>query len=204
MTSPAEAFIAAGFQRSSGGARDVPLAPDAIGGLEPSLPYLQRLIRTLIPADRTCTLLDLGCGYGALIHALREAGYRNIRGVDGSPEQVAAAKQLGIAGVEAGDIFDTLAQTGEEWMDVIVTFDVIEHFTKSELIPLVDHVFPGAQTWRPVDHPFTQRRGSIWRRVFFGDFTHELALTRTSLNQLLRASGFSRVECTRTRRFLMG
>jgi len=28
-----------------------------------------------------------------------------------------------------------------------------------------------------------------------GDFTHELALTRTSVDQLLRASGFSQVAC---------
>ncbi|OPX35236.1 MAG: hypothetical protein B1H11_09415 [Desulfobacteraceae bacterium 4484_190.1] len=32
-------------------------------------------------------------------------------------------------------------------------------------------------------------------RILFGDFTHELAFTRTSLAQILLASGFSRVGC---------
>ena len=32
-------------------------------------------------------------------------------------------------------------------------------------------------------------------RIFFGDFTHELAFTRTSITQLLKSSGFSKVVC---------
>jgi len=176
-------------------ARDRPLAPDMIEGLKPRLPYLRRLIQKLMPTDRTCSVFDLGCGHGALIYALREAGYRNVRGVDGSSEQVAAAKRLGIAEVEAGDILDTLAQMGDASVDVIVTFDVIEHFTKDELIPLVDHIFRILKSGgRWIIHS-PNCAGPFGVRVFFGDFTHELAFTPESIDQLLRASGFARVEC---------
>jgi S1-C subfamily serine protease len=53
-------------------------------------------------------ILDLGCGHGAIIWAAQRAGYTNVTGVDASPEQVAAAKDLGIAGVRQGDLLVSL------------------------------------------------------------------------------------------------
>jgi predicted SAM-dependent methyltransferase len=38
-------------------------------------------------------------------------------------------------------VFEALAAVKTESMDVIVTFDLIEHFRKDELPPLVDEVF---------------------------------------------------------------
>ncbi len=77
---------------------------------------------------------------------------------------------------------------------MVIVFDVIEHFTKSELIPLVDEVQrvlkPGGR-W--VIH-VPNGESPFGNRVRFGDYTHEQAFTRTSLGQLLVASGFSRVE----------
>jgi len=85
-------------------------------------------------------VLDLGCGHGALIYFARRAGYTNTRGVDGSPEQVAAARRLGIEGVEEGDLLATLASQADGSLDVVVAFDVIEHFTRDELLGFVDQV----------------------------------------------------------------
>lgn len=175
--------------------RDAPLAPQSVGGFAPRLPYLRRLIKRYFPQDRDAAILELGCGHGALLYALQQAGYRNAYGVDTSPEQVEAARHLGIHGVRQGDVMATLAATPAASLDVVVAFDVIEHFTKDELIPLVDEVLrilkPGGR-WiihtPNAESPFSGR-------VHYGDFTHELAFTRVSLNQLLRASGFERVDC---------
>ena len=72
---------------------------------------------------------------------------------------------------------------------------MIEHFTKSELLPFVDEVFR------------VLKKGGIWiihtpnaespfgGRMFFWDFTHEMAFTRTSISQLLKSSGFTGVTC---------
>lgn len=49
-------------------------------------------LRGWLPEDRTIRCLDLGCGAGHLLAALRDAGYRNVRGVDISQEAVAAAR----------------------------------------------------------------------------------------------------------------
>lgn len=175
--------------------RDTPLAPRTVAGFAPRLPYLQHLICRHFPQDKAARILELGCGHGALLYALGLAGYKNARGVDGSPEQVEAARRLGIQGVEQGDLMTTLAATAAASHDVVVAFDVIEHFTKDELILLVDEVRrllkPGGR-W--IIHA-PNAESPFGARMRYGDFTHELAFTSVSLAQLLCSSSFERVEC---------
>ena len=45
-------------------------------------PYLARTITKFFPADRNCSIVDLGCGSGALLLFLQEAGYLNTLGVE--------------------------------------------------------------------------------------------------------------------------
>lgn len=176
-------------------AREQALAPETLAGLAPRSHALRRLIEQHFPADRTAAVLDLGCGHGALLHFAREAGYTNLRGVDGSPEQVAAARRLGIDGVEEGDLRDTLAAQPDASLDVVIAFDVIEHFTRDELLPFVDEVRrvlkPGGRWIIHVPNGESPFGG----RMRYWDLTHELAFTRTSLAQLLLASGFAEVRC---------
>lgn len=63
------------------------LAPPTLAELAPRAPSLRRLVQKHFPADRQAAVLDLGCGHGALLHFAREAGYTNLCGVDGSPQQ---------------------------------------------------------------------------------------------------------------------
>ena len=175
--------------------RDEPLAPDTVEGLRPRLPYLRALVRRHFPADRNARILDLGCGHGALLYVLHAAGYTQATGVDRSAEQVAAARRLGIAGVSEGDVFQTLAGCADGSLDVVVAFDLIEHFGKDEVVPLVDEVHrvlrPGG-LW--IVH-VPNAEGLFGAHSRYADFTHEVAFTRASLSQLLLASGFSRVAC---------
>lgn len=176
-------------------ARAQPLAPPTLAELAPRAPSLRRLVAAHFPADRHAAVLDVGCGHGALLHFAREAGYTNLRGVDGSPEQVVAARRLGIEGVEEGDLRETLAAQADASLDIVVAFDVIEHFTRDELLPFVDQVRralkPGGR-W--IIH-VPNGESPFFGAVRYGDLTHELAFTRTSLNQLLLSSGFGEVRC---------
>lgn len=176
-------------------AREQMLAPKTTAGLAPRSHYLRRLIRCHFPADKDAAILDLGCGHGTLLYFARCAGYRNLHGVDGSSEQVAAARRLGISGVEEGDLRETLAAQADASLDMVVAFDVIEHFTRDELLPLVDQVCrvlkPGG-SW--IIH-VPNGESPFFGTIRYGDFTHELAFTRISLGQLLLSSGFSGVRC---------
>jgi SAM-dependent methyltransferase len=76
----------------------------------------------------------------------------------------------------------------------MITFDVIEHFTREELIPLVDEVYrvlkPGG-CW--IIHT-PNGESPFSGRMRYWDLTNELALTRISIAQLLFSSGFSQVQ----------
>lgn len=176
-------------------ARPKTLAPCTVAGLAPRAPYLRKLVREHFPPQLDVAVLDLGCGHGALLHFAREAGYRNLRGVDGSSEQVAAAQRLGIAGVEEGDLREAVKAQPDASLDVIVAFDVIEHFTRDELLPFVDDVRralkPGGR-W--IIH-VPNGESPFFGAVRYGDLTHEFAFTRVSLTQLLLSSGFTSVRC---------
>lgn len=176
-------------------ARQQSLAPESIDGLRPRAPYLKKLIREHFPSDKTATILDLGCGHGALVYFARKAGYSNVTGVDRSLQQVAEAQCLGIEGIKQGNLMEELQALEDHSQDVVIAFDVIEHFTKNELIHFIDEVHR------------VLRKGGRWiihapngespfgPRMYFWDFTHELAFTRTSITQLLKSSGFSLVTC---------
>ena len=171
------------------------VAPETLEGLASRAPYLRRVVARTFPGDRGARVVDLGCGHGALVHFAQQAGYRNVRGVDVAAEQVAAARRLGIDGIEQGDLLATLRELPAESCDVVVAFDVLEHFSKDELLTLVDGVHrvlkPGGRWILHVPNGESPFVGS----VLYGDLTHELAFTRDSLPQLLLASSYSEVQC---------
>ncbi|HEX2117206.1 MAG TPA: class I SAM-dependent methyltransferase [Alphaproteobacteria bacterium] len=166
------------------------LAPATLDGLTPRLPYLTRLVARHFPPARDATILDLGCGHGALLHVARKAGYTNLLGIDNSPAQIAAAKRLGIAGVEQGDLLQAIKGLSSASRDAIIAFDVIEHLTKDELIDLTDEVLrvlkPGGRWIIHVPNGVSLFAGASR----YDDLTHELAFTCESLTQLTMASGF--------------
>lgn len=169
------------------------LAPQTIDGLRSRSPYINKLIRDHFPADRESRIVDLGCGHGAIVHFAQEARYRNTVGVDGSSQQVEAAKRLGIRGVEHGDIMPYLSGLPDGSQDVVLSFDVIEHFTKDEVIPFVDsvrRVLVPSGIW--ILHT-CNGEALFGSRVRYGDFTHEIGFTQASMGQLLMSSGFDPV-----------
>ncbi len=174
-------------------ARGERLAPDSLAGLRSRGHYLTGFIKRFFPAARESRVLDLGCGHGALLHFAGQLGYRHLRGVDGSPEQVAAAKALGIPCVELGDLFQTLAAQADDSLDVVVAFDVLEHLDRDEGMAFADEVLrvlrPGGRWLIHVPNGESPCVG----RILYSDLTHEMAFTRISIAQMLYTCGFSQV-----------
>jgi len=176
-------------------ARHDALVPESIGGLKPRSYALNKIINDHFPLDRDSSVLDLGCGHGALVYFARMAGCRNILGVDCSPQQVAEAKRLGIEGVHLGDLFETLKASPHNSQDVVITYDVIEHFAKDELLPFVGEVHRVLKSGGKWIIHAPNGESPFGGRTRYGDFTHEMAFTRGSITQLLKSSGFSNISC---------
>lgn len=169
------------------------VAPATIEGLAPRLPYLRRLVREHFPQRTDAAILDLGCGHGALIHVARALGYTNIGGVDGSPSQVEASRRLGIEGVRYGDMFEVLRALPPASLDAAVSFDVLEHLDRDEIIAFTDEVArvlkQGGRWIVHVPNGASPFAGA----ALYSDLTHELAFTAESMTQLALSSGFRSV-----------
>jgi SAM-dependent methyltransferase len=82
---------------------------------------LALLRRELRPGAR---LLDVGCGAGGFLHALRDAGFA-ASGLDFNPERVAALRARGFEVFEGG--LPDFAKEGRPPFDAVTMFQVLEH-----------------------------------------------------------------------------
>lgn len=142
-----------------------------------------------LPKDRNAKILDIGCGYGCFLYHLQKEGYENAIGVDTSSEQVELARKLGVRNVECEDLMQYLGKNSKQF-DAITAFDVVEHFRKEELLPLLDAIFLALKPGGIFIMQSPNADGPFGCRYRYYDFTHELAFTKTSASQVLSAVGF--------------
>lgn len=167
-------------------------------------PYLRRLLKHWIPQDRNQRILDLGCGYGPLLYLLKEAGYRSLTGVDTSAEQVAESALLGLDCVRQGDLLETLEAAVSGSYDLIIAFDVLEHFPKPAALAFVEQAARVlAERGRLILH-VPNAEGIFSARILYGDLTHETCFTRQSLDSSCGLPAFGGSSLPRTAPFPMG
>jgi 2-polyprenyl-3-methyl-5-hydroxy-6-metoxy-1,4-benzoquinol methylase len=148
---------------------------------------------TFIPKDKTAKIIDIACGSGNFVYFLQKEGYINTSGIDLSEEQIAMANKIGVPNVAVHDLLSFLPKWPNEF-DMIVASDIIEHFTKTEVIQFLDAI-RGALKPQGVVLICTCNGFSLFgASTVFADFTHEVGFTPISLAQVLRACGFSEVE----------
>ncbi|MBI4762499.1 MAG: class I SAM-dependent methyltransferase [Chloroflexota bacterium] len=156
------------------------------------------------PADRSAPVLDVGCGAGNFLFSLQHLGYRDLTGVDLSPEQAALARQwCPEARIIEGNVFDVL-QTYSNHFALISGLDVIEHFRKDEVLPFLELVYralrPGGRLILQTPNAASPWVGS----VAYSDFTHEWFYSPRGLERILGMAGFSGYECRESGPFAHG
>ncbi|MFN0063064.1 MAG: class I SAM-dependent methyltransferase [Myxococcaceae bacterium] len=155
---------------------------------------LQHRLRGWLPEDRNTPVLELGCGPGRVLRWLQSLGFKNLTGVDRSPEQVAQARQLCPgANIIEGDLTSFLAKSHQKY-GLIVALDVLEHFRKDELLPLMAGV---VQALSPNGRLIAQTPNaeSPWGTMHrYHDLTHEVCFDPHSLQHLFALSGLGGFE----------
>jgi 2-polyprenyl-3-methyl-5-hydroxy-6-metoxy-1,4-benzoquinol methylase len=152
-------------------------------------PYVLNLIKNFFPTQKNILIFDLGCGYGKFLYAIKKKGYHNIRGVDISQEQVSIANHLGLSEIVNNDISFFLNNQYDS-PDLILMMDILEHFTKNELFELLDLVFKKLKNNGRLIVHVPNAEGVFGNRIIYGDLSHEIAFTPSSICQVLKIVGF--------------
>lgn len=145
-------------------------------------------------------VLDLGCGRGELLEALRDRGGRG-RGVDADPAAVEACRRRGLD-VERADVVKALAATASSSLGAVCAIHLLEHLPAAAWM----HVFAeAARALRPgglliveCPNPESIRVGAS---LFWTDPTHRSPIHPDALVFVAKAVGLEIVELRRARPF---
>jgi predicted TPR repeat methyltransferase len=147
-----------------------------------------------LPKDKSARILDIGCGDGNFVYHLKQLGYTNSTGIDISEEQVAKGRSMGIDNLHCADMMHFL-NTNTEAFDVIFAKDVIEHFTRDEVFEILPLICRNLKLNGRFIMQVPNGQGYFHTSIFYGDYTHEMAYTESSINQVMLNTGFSSVRC---------
>lgn len=142
-----------------------------------------RYLRYVRDIDTSLPAVELGCGDGSFVRALRDSGFRSVRGVDLSPSYNMPE------GCEVGDAISFLQGEAPASLGLVVALDVLEHVQPEDLRSLLRLV-------RKCLHP----NGRFLARVpnmgsplglinQFGDLSHRTALNEIAVRQLAFDTG---------------
>ena len=154
--------------------------------------FEREILPLLHSASKTSRIFDMGCGSGSLLKGLKDAGYTNVIGMDLSEEQVNMAHDFGVSEVVLGDAMQFF-RSSEEQFDIIIGMDIIEHFTKDELVELLQLIQSKLKKGGMAIFRTPNMDAPIATAFAIGDFTHENYLNASSAEQVMLSCGFSNV-----------
>lgn len=165
-------------------------ALSVIGAAAPIPPYM----KGLLPAEKDARILDIGCGLGDMLAALRKEGYTDVSGVDISGEAVAHCKSMGLDVAKVREVADISVGEGVRRFDMIIMSHVLEHIRKDSIIDTLRYVkdgllAPGGGIFIRVPNA-QSNTGCYWA---YEDFTHHTLFTAGSLEFVLKTAGFTEV-----------
>jgi len=138
-------------------------------------------------------VLDIGCGRGELLGALKAAGV-SAKGVDANGEMAAIARGRGLDAVQ-GDALAYLVSRPDATLGGIVATQVVEHLEPEYLMRLIAAAAAKLRPGAPI--VLETINAACWLAFFSSyirDLTHVRPLHPETLQYLLRASSFERVE----------
>jgi len=138
-------------------------------------------------------VLDIGCGRGEFLALLKEHRI-GARGIDTNGAMAAAARERGLDVIEA-DALAYLKALPDASLGGVVASQVVEHMEPSYLIELLQVAFAKLRPAAPI--VLETINPACWLAFFSSylrDFTHVWPVHPETLQYLLQASGFARVE----------
>lgn len=163
----------------------------------------QKQFGKLLPKNKSSKIIDVGCGNGSVIWWLQQIGFTNTLGIDVSAEQVETGKRLGVKNIDQANINNFL-QNKKDFYEVIFARDILEHFNKVDIVDILTLCYESLKIGGIIIIQVPNAESPFFGRIRYGDFTHDIAFTSSSLSQLLMVVGFTEVRCYPTEPLIYG
>jgi O-antigen chain-terminating methyltransferase len=137
-------------------------------------------------------VLELGCGRGEFLELLHDAGIE-ARGVDNNREMLATSRERGLD-VDEADLFSYLRDLPEDSQGGIFAAQVIEHLPPKHLRAMLASCHRGLQKGGRLVIETVNPKSLTALLDFYRDLTHQKPLLPETLDFLLRACGFRKVD----------
>lgn len=154
--------------------------------------YFEKNYGDKLPRSKNSSILDLGCGKGIFLRYLKNKGYKNIYGVDLSPENVAICKDNDL-NVTLGDMLEFMEDADTKF-DLVVMNDLFEHIEKREIISVLSKIKRVLKKESSLLIKTMNMSNPIAMNTLFCDFTHEWGYTEKSISQVCKVAGYSNVK----------
>ncbi|MFZ5786468.1 MAG: methyltransferase domain-containing protein [Acidobacteriota bacterium] len=145
-------------------------------------------------------VLDLGCGRGELLEALRDRGVRG-RGVDADPVAVDACRRRGLD-VKRGDVVEALTGEAPSSLGAVCAVHLLEHLPAAVWMRVIAEAArvlrPGGVLILECPNPESIRVGAS---LFWTDPTHRSPIHPDAVVFVAKAVGLEVVEVRRARPF---
>lgn len=164
--------------------------PEYIAGV---VDCYHRLLRPYLPADKDAPVLDIGCGMGFMMLALKELGFTHVSGIDSDSGQVASCRAKGL---EVTQVSDSAAYLREHpgTYQLLLAFDLLEHIPPAHQMEFVSAMANSLRNGGRLIGTTPNANSSLAGRYRYLDWTHQTAFTEHSLDFLLHNGGFDPIE----------
>jgi SAM-dependent methyltransferase len=153
--------------------------------------HYARLFADLMPAlDRDAPVIDVGCGTGHLVHALRIQGFRDVRGIDASRDQIGAAARRGLPVRQVDDTVHWLRQHCGTF-GTVFALDLVEHIPGADQLAFLQAIREALRPGGRLICTVPNANAAFAARMRYIDWTHRMSFTEVSLDFLLHAAGFT-------------
>lgn len=155
---------------------------------------IPRFLKDELPEDKTASILDIGCGFGQFLLALKKEGFSNLNGVDIADEAIVSCRNEGL-GVEKISDIRSFCLSSQKKYDFIAISHVIEHLEKNSIIEtlsLIREKLMKDSSKIYIAVPNAQSNtGCYWA---YEDFTHTTLFTAGSVIFVTRSAGFKDIK----------
>jgi SAM-dependent methyltransferase len=151
------------------------------------------LMRAHLPTDRSVPIIDVGCGFGFALRAMRNFGHTNLLGLEMSPEQAQRSRNAGFEVVVTDDTIAWLkAHRGQ--FAFVSLLDVLEHVPTDLQIELARAIHEALQPGGKLFLTVPNANALLATRWRYNDHTHHCSFTEYSLYFVLKNAGFEEIK----------